>query len=127
MKLCIENGNRHSELRNLAGLDAAFVQFPDAGFCFSFANAYDYDTTMIEATLMLRKYADRLCLIRLGAMSCSGYPEMIHLTVFNSYRKVVKLIPRDVPVVLEYPVGLETMGKYVNIAEKLFRCESAPE
>lgn len=101
-KLLIENSDKRKSVGRTAGeLEALFVRFRDARFCFDVGHARQVDPTMNEAYLMLQQNRNRLCQIHISEVNFFSRHDPLSAAAVEASRRIAHLIPEDVPVILE--------------------------
>jgi hypothetical protein len=104
--LCIENMDKRKAIgRTAEDLELIFQRLPNARFCLDLAHAKQVDPSMVECVKMLRMFSDRLIQFHISDVTsdCNHVP--INLEAIEAYRKVAKLIPTDIPFIIESPVS----------------------
>ena len=104
--LCIENMDKRKPIgRTVRELDAVFRQLPEASLCFDIGHARQVDPTMTEAYLILREFGSKLKQVHVSEVSTSSRHEPLSFASILAFQQVAHLIPYDVPLILETPVG----------------------
>jgi endonuclease IV len=103
--------------RTVDELQSIFLMLPEAGLCFDFAHARQYDPSMTEAYLILTTFADRIRQLHLSEVPTNSKHDRISPTAATAYRELSALIPPKVPVILETPVRQEEMDAELAIAQ----------
>lgn len=108
-RLCIENmDKRKATGRTADELAEIFERSPDAKFCFDAGHARQIDPTMFEAHRMLSRFGDRLRQVHFSFVNTASGHEPLNFESLHSLRKIVDLLPPDVPIILETPVTSES-------------------
>ncbi len=101
-KLLIENSDKRKFVgRTARELDALFVRFPRAGFCFDVGHARQIDPTMNEAYLIIQATHGRLRQIHISEVNSFSRHDPLSGAAVETTRKIAHLIPADTPVILE--------------------------
>ncbi len=101
-KLLIENMDRRKEIgRNVDELIPVFEQLPEAQFCFDIGHARQIDPSMREAQLLLHALGDRLAEVHISEVDADGQHRPISPAAAKVFQFVAKLIPEQVPVIVE--------------------------
>ena len=109
--VCIENMDKRKRVgRTASELAPFFRELPNARLCFDIGHARQIDPTMCEAGLILDSFASRMRQIHLSLVNSSSVHEPLNYESILAYRRVAHLIPRDVPIILETPVGVERIA-----------------
>ncbi len=103
--LFIENMDSRKPIgRTASELEPFFERLPDARLCFDIAHAREYDSSMNEAYLILRKFGSILGQIHISEV-CTCYNHVpISSTAEHDFQKVASLIPLEVPIIIETQV-----------------------
>jgi hypothetical protein len=119
--LCIENMDKRKPVgRTAAELNQLFLRFPQATLCFDIGHARQIDPTMCEATAILRRHGGRIRQIHLSLVASNSRHERLNRESLLAFRRVARQLPRDVPVILETPVGRQEMDEEISRAESVF-------
>ena len=70
---------------------------------------------MIEAAGLLKAYGHRLKEVHMSEVASNSKHEAMSLTAVSAFRKVAHLIPRDVPIILEFSLG--KIEKEIKLAD----------
>jgi len=107
-RVCIENMDKRKPAgRSLRELDAIFKELPNATFCFDIGHARQFDPTMTEAWLILKEFAPRLCQVHVSEVNTRSKHDALSFASVTAFREVAHLIPNEIPLILETPVGEE--------------------
>lgn len=119
--LCIENMDKRKIVgRTSEELTEIFKTFPRATLCFDIAHAHQVDATMTEAYRILRDCGDRIRQIHVSEVTSSSRHDLISEGAVSAFRKVARLLPTDVPIILETPVTPAEAKAQVRQAERIF-------
>jgi hypothetical protein len=100
--LLLENMDKRKPVgRTARDLEELFAGFPDARFCFDIAHARQVDPTMIEARLILERFAGRLAEVHISELNTRSQHDPISAYAISDYQSVAALIPENVPIILE--------------------------
>jgi hypothetical protein len=101
-RLCIENMDKRKPVGQTASdLARIFKTFPDASFCFDIGHARQVDPTMSEAAAILQLLSGRIQQIHVSEVNTQSKHDALSHESILAFRKIVNLIPADVPVILE--------------------------
>ena len=118
--LCIENMDKRKRTgRTAAELQDVFSHVPDAKLCFDIGHARQIDPTMGEAGAILRLFQGRIRQVHLSFVTSGSAHERLNNESMMAYRRVARLIPCDVPVILETPVACDEVENEISKAELL--------
>ncbi len=119
--LCVENMDKRKPVgRTAKELDRIFQELPDASLCFDIGHARQCDTTMTEAYLILRKFGSKLRQVHVSEVNTRSAHDALSYTSILAFQEVAHLIPEDVPLILETPVGAEDMAAEIAKAHEAF-------
>jgi Xylose isomerase-like TIM barrel len=115
--LLIENMDK----RNICGrtqqeLSEIFRSLPEAGLCFDIGHCRQVDPTMNEAYLILRTFGDRLRQLHVSEVNSRSTHDPLSNAAVDAFRVVSSLIPENIPVILESPVGEKDISREVELA-----------
>ncbi len=120
-RLCLENMDlRKSTGRTVGELQALFDALPDAGFCLDLGHARQIDPTMGVAIELLRAFGRRLRQIHLSEVGTFGDHRPIGFLAKSAFKRVVRFIPSDTPIILESIVDESQMTRELDTAFELF-------
>ena len=108
--LFIENMDKRKPVARYAiELEKIFNQVPEAMLCFDIGHARQHDTSMEVATKIIRRFRSRLGEIHISEVG----PQCQHLKIssraIHDFQKISSIIPKNIPVILETPVGRDEM------------------
>lgn len=115
--LLIENMDKRKPIgRTREELAAIFDVLPDAQLCFDIAHARQCDGTMVEAYRILTAFGNRLGQIHVSEVSSRSTHERISRYAASAFRQVSRLIPPDVPVIIESRIAPEQIAGEIAMA-----------
>jgi hypothetical protein len=98
--ICIENMDSRKKTGRTAGeLDDLFQLLPQARFCFDVAHVRQFDTSMVEAYLMLARFADRLVQVHLSEINAASKHMPMSEASISAYQMISSLIPNNAAVI----------------------------
>lgn len=110
-RLCLENmDKRKPQGRTAEEMRAVFERFPDATFCFDIGHARQIDPTMREAERLLTRFRDRLREVHFSEVDADSAHHRVSPEASEDFRKVVHLIPPDIPIILETDLDEADIG-----------------
>jgi endonuclease IV len=74
---------------------------------------------MSEAEAILRRFGSRIRQIHLSLVTSSSAHEPLNYESLLAYRRVARLLPKDVPIILETPVRKEQVDEEISKATEL--------
>lgn len=102
--LCIENMDvRKPSGRTRRELDEVFEKFPKSKLCFDIAHAKQIDGTMAEAAAILMAHGKRIKQIHISEVNFDSVHYPMNRIAVQTYQKVSRLIPENIPLILESP------------------------
>lgn len=126
--LLLENMDRRKPVgRSVAELEPLFDRLPAAGFCFDIGHARQFDPSMVEAELLLRRFRGRIRQLHVSEVNTFSRHERLSYLSYFAFRRVASLIPLDAPVILEARVGPEEIGRELRFAQKCLAPEHVRE
>ena len=102
--------------RSAAELGVIFERLPEARLCFDIAHARQFDGTMIEARRILTRFGDRVGQIHISEVSSRSTHERISRYAASAFQHVSRLIPPDVPIIIESRIAPEQIDAEVETA-----------
>ncbi len=100
--LLVENMDKRKPVgRTAQELAPIFAKVPEARLCFDIAHARQYDGSMTEAYRILKTFGARVAQVHISEVSSGSAHERISRYAVTAFRKVARLIPTDVPVIIE--------------------------
>lgn len=116
-RLCIENMDKRKPTgRHAHELARIFGRLPDASFCFDIGHARQVDPTMTTAAMLLRDHAARLRQIHASEVDAKNRHCALSLASQLAFRRVLRWIPPDVPLILESVVSENQLAKEMRFA-----------
>lgn len=120
-RLCLENMDiRKRTGRTVAEMQAAFDALPQAGFCLDLGHARQIDPTMGIAIEMLLNFGSRLRQLHVSEVGTFGEHRRLGYLARTAFRKVVRYVPSDVPVILESIVVESDIMDELRTAREIF-------
>jgi hypothetical protein len=117
--LLVENmDKRNTVARTARELSGIFGKLPDAGLCFDIGHCRQVDPTMNESYLILRAFGDRLGQLHLSEVNSASTHDPLSSASIEAFEKVASLIPEDIPVILETPVGEIAIQREIEYARR---------
>lgn len=115
--LLVENMDKRKPVGRTADeLDPVFQNLPQAGLCFDIGHARQVDSTMTEAYLILRRFGDRLRQLHVSEVNTRSTHDPLSYASVLAFKQVAELIPEDVPLILETPVGEDQIESEMELA-----------
>jgi hypothetical protein len=115
--LLIENMDKRNNCgRTRRELAEVFAKLPQAGLCFDIGHCRQVDPTMNEAYLILRAFGDRLRQLHMSEVNSRSTHDPLSRAAMDAFRAVASLIPENIPVILESPVGEENVRREIEFA-----------
>lgn len=117
--LLIENmDSRKPTGRSCVELERLFDQLPESRFCFDIAHARQYDSTMNEAKNMINKFKSLITQLHISDVDNNSIHRRLSSAAINDFQKVSKLIPQDVPVIIETFINKSDLDEEMCLAIK---------
>lgn len=128
-RIAVENMDRRKRTgRSREEMDAVFHQLPDARFTFDIGHARQYDTTMTEAYRLLTTFSERLAWMHISEVSMNtSRHERISFASRIAFQQVAKLIPENIPLVIESRVECHQIDAECRAAQESLRILSWQE
>ncbi len=105
-RLVIENMDRRKrDGRSAEELSRWFEMLPEAKICLDLAHAQQWDTTMTEAYILLKRFADRLCQVHISQLDSGSHHYPLTESSIRAFSEVSWLIPGSVPFIIESRVS----------------------
>jgi hypothetical protein len=115
--LLIENMDKRKPIgRTASELAQVFARLPAARLCFDIAHARQCDGSMTEAYRILRAFGDRIAEVHISEVSSRSTHERITRYAAIAFRQVARLIPADVPVIIESRVTPDQIDSEIEAA-----------
>jgi hypothetical protein len=113
----VENMDKRKPVGRTADeLASVFDELPDATLCFDIGHARQVDLTMTEAYLILRDFGPRLAQVHVSEVNSRSKHDALSYSSILAFQEVARLIPEQVPLILETPV---TQGEMESEMEKV--------
>lgn len=120
-RLCLENMDlRKRTGRTVEEMRAAFAALPEAGFCLDLGHARQLDPTMGIAIEMLRNFGSRLRQLHVSEVGTFGEHRRLGFLARTAFRRVVRYVPSETPVILESIVAEQDMMAEFDAAREIF-------
>ncbi len=104
--LYIENMDKRKPIGQTADdLASIFEHLPESGLCLDLGHARQVDPTMSEAAEILLRFKDRLKQLHVSEVNSQSKHDPLTLEALLAFQRVSRLIPTDVPIILESRVG----------------------
>ncbi len=120
-RLCLKNMDlRKATGRTVVELIDSFDQLPEAGFCLDLGHARQVDPTMSIAIEMLAEFGPRLRQLHVSEVGTFGEHRRIGFLAKAAFRRVVRYVPSDVPLILESIVSEEEIAAELDVVREIF-------
>jgi hypothetical protein len=104
--LYVENMDKRKPIGQTADdLASIFEHLPKSGLCLDLGHARQVDPTMSEAAEILLRFKDRLRQLHVSEVNSQSRHDPLTLEALLAFQRVSRLIPADVPVILESRVA----------------------
>ena len=124
--VCIENMDKRKKVgRTASQLVRLFERLPQATFCFDIGHARQIDPTMLEASILLETFSNRLCQVHMSYVNSRCGHERLNHESFLAFRQVAHLIDPSRPIILETPVKADDVQAELEMARKILGRKSA--
>lgn len=121
--LCLENMDRRKTTgRTVAELGYLFGRLPESQFCFDIGHARQIDPTMYEAHQMLMQFRERVRQVHVSLVNSESGHEPLNYESLVAFARVTRLLPQNVPLILETPVMGHQMGGEIEKVRRLVGC-----
>jgi hypothetical protein len=108
-RLAIENMDTRKTTGRTAGeMATIFDELSSAKMCLDLAHSEKVDSTMFEARELIRQFHDRIVQVHLSEITTGSSHHRLTIQGEAAARRVAKLIPATVPVMLESPLESPT-------------------
>jgi hypothetical protein len=115
--ICIENMDKRKPIgRTAAELHRIFEELPEATFCFDIGHARQFDPTMTEACMLLRDFGKKLRQVHISEVNTRSKHDVLSFASIKAFQEVAHLIPQEIPLILETPVGNSSVEAEVGKA-----------
>jgi len=116
--VCIENmDKRKSTGRTADELQLIFDRLPEASLCFDIGHAMQIDPTMLEAKAILLSHGQRIKQLHVSDVNSQCGHEPLNMVAESAFARVVHLIPKDIPVIMETPVSEQWVESQMRRAQ----------
>jgi sugar phosphate isomerase/epimerase len=112
--------------RTASELAEVFTRLPEAGLCFDIGHAWQIDPTMGEAYWILKWFGGRLRQLHVSEVNSRSKHDVLSFATIQSFKEVAHMIPDDVPIVLETPVGQSSIQSEIKKARFALAAGSSP-
>jgi hypothetical protein len=117
--VCIENMDKRKPIgRTAEELGNVFRELPRATFCFDIGHARQVDPTMTEAYLILRDFGPRLRQVHVSEVNSRSKHDILSYSSIMAFQEISHLVPEEVPVILETPVGEDAIETEIEKVRK---------
>lgn len=100
--VCLENmDSRKKAGRTASELAWFFQQLPQARFCLDVAHARQFDSSMVEAFLMLVRFANRLVEVHLSEINTASKHMPMSEAAVAAYQMISSLVPKNAAMIIE--------------------------
>jgi hypothetical protein len=104
--LFVENMDKRKSVgRTASELAVVFERLPKAFLCLDLGHARQVDPTMSEAALILERFGSRLGQLHISDVNSRSTHDPLTAGALMAFSRIAHLIPDEVPIVLESPVG----------------------
>jgi len=104
--LYVENMDKRKPIGQTADdLASIFKHLPESGLCLDLGHVRQVDPTMSEAAEILLRFKDRLKQLHVSEVNSQSTHDPLTLEALLAFQRVSRLIPADVPIILESRVG----------------------
>jgi hypothetical protein len=115
--LYVENMDKRKPIGQTADdLASIFEGLPNAGLCLDLGHARQVDPTMSEAAEILSRFQDRLKQLHVSGVNSQSQHDPLTLEAVLAFQRVSRLIPADVPIILESRVGEPEIEREIQSA-----------
>jgi hypothetical protein len=115
--LYVENMDKRKQIGQTADdLASIFEDLPDSGLCLDLGHARQVDPTMSEAAEILSRFQDRLKQLHVSEVNSQSQHDPLTLESVLAFQRVSRLIPADIPIILESRVGESEIEREIQSA-----------
>lgn len=101
-RLLIENMDRRKrDGRSAEEISHWLLRLPQAQLCFDLAHAQQWDTTMTEAYLILKKFSKRTRQVHISQLDSASRHYPLSSSSVRAFSEIAWLIPEDAPFIIE--------------------------
>jgi hypothetical protein len=112
-RVCIENMDKRKPIgQTRSDLLEIFDKLPEASLCFDLGHAHQIDPTMCEAMMILEEFRGKLAELHISEVNSESKHDPISVEAQRSFEMVVRMIPAEIPVILESRVA--TPGEFLG-------------
>lgn len=116
--LLVENmDKRNSTGRTTNELAGIFAKLPNAQLCFDLGHCRQVDPTMTESYSILTVFRSRLRQLHISEVNSRSTHDPLSEASIGAFEKISHLIPSEVPVILESPVGPDEVKEEIRHAQ----------
>ena len=116
--LLVENmDKRNSTGRTGNELAAIFSRLPNAQLCFDLGHCRQVDPTMTESYSILTMFRSKLRQVHISEVNSRSTHDPLSEASIRAFEKISHLIPAEVPVILESPVGPDQVKEEIRHAQ----------
>lgn len=120
--LVLENMDQRKPCARTAGeMREYFEQLPKARFCFDIGHARQVDPTMGVALELLIAFRDRLAEIHISEVDADSQHVAISSAAMKAFQRLARLIPKDIPVIVESIILPEAIAGEIDSARIALR------
>lgn len=118
-KVVLENMDQRKPVGRTADeLRPFFDALPEARFCLDLGHAQQVDPTLGVAVELLNEFASRLAELHISEVNTSSNHVAISASTRTAFRRLVSLIPPEVPAIIESVVSVDEIDDEINIAKE---------
>jgi hypothetical protein len=118
-QLLVENMDKRKQKgRTAQELSEIFLQLPAASLCFDLGHARQVDPTMTEATLILKRFRNRIKQLHVSEVDSESRHDRLSFESVLAFQKIADFLPESVPAILETPVKETELETEVKIAQQ---------
>lgn len=104
--LYVENMDKRKPIGQTADdLASIFRDLPQSGLCLDLGHVRQVDPTMSEAAEILLRFKDRLTQLHVSDVNSQSKHDPLTFEAVLAFQRVARLIPADIPIILESRVG----------------------
>jgi len=114
--LFLENMDKRKMVgRTASELAIYFEKFPEASLCLDLGHARQIDPTMSEAVRILERFGNRLGQLHVSEVNAKSTHDPLTAGALMAFRRISQLIPEEIPIILETPVGKDQVGVEIEL------------
>ena len=119
--VCIENMDKRSSFgTNFSDFKIIFSKLPKASLCFDLAHSYQVDPSLKDAEQILKTFKRRLKQVHISKLDEQSKHLPLTSGIMLKFRKIIKLIPHNVPIIIESPVDFDNVQQEFDKVYRLF-------